>query len=210
MVEAFVAFIAISLVVIVTPGQDTALTIRNTLAGGQQSGVMTAFGVAAGQAVWALATALGVVAFLVTSEPLFAAIKFAGACYIGFLGLQSLYAAFRAAPADSGDNSVVLPGLAPGKAWRQGIISNLGNPKMAVFFASLLPQFAPAGTTTFSGLAFLGLIFCLMTFVWLTGYAVVVTKAGDVLRRPRIRRSLEGLTGAALLGLGVHIIVARE
>ncbi len=211
MVDAFVAFIAISLVVIVTPGQDTALTIRNTLAGGQRGGVMTALGVAGGQAVWALATALGVVAFLVTSEPLFAAVKLAGACYIGFLGLQSLYAALRPSQtAANGTGAPAGPGLSPMKALRQGVVSNLGNPKMAVFFASLLPQFAPAGTSTFAGLAMLGLIFCLMTFVWLTGYAIVVTKAGDVLRRPRIRRSLEGLTGAALLGLGIHIVAVRE
>jgi threonine/homoserine/homoserine lactone efflux protein len=93
--EPLWAFLAISVVVIVTPGQDTALTIRNTLAGGRTSGIMTALGVAAGQAVWALATAVGVVAFLVASEPLFAAVKLAGAGYIVFLGGQSLYAAIR-------------------------------------------------------------------------------------------------------------------
>ena len=76
--EPLWAFLAISVVVIVTPGQDTALTIRNTLAGGRTSGIMTALGVAAGQAVWALATAVGVVAFLVASEPLFATVKLAG------------------------------------------------------------------------------------------------------------------------------------
>ncbi len=74
---------------------------------------------------------------------------------------------------------------------------------MAVFFASLLPQFVPQDTPAI--LALPGLIFCTMTFVWLTAYAVFVVRAGNFLRRPIIRRSLEGLTGLALAGLGVRI-----
>src|SRR5437588_5995543 len=87
----FAAFLGISLVVIVTPGPDTALTIRNTLLGGRASGVFTALGVAAGQAVWALATSLGIVALLVASEPVFVAVKLAGAAYLVILGAQALF-----------------------------------------------------------------------------------------------------------------------
>ncbi|MDP6344982.1 MAG: LysE family translocator [Alphaproteobacteria bacterium] len=211
MTESFLTFLAISVVVIVTPGQDTALTIRNTLVGGQRGGVLTAFGVATGQAVWALATAIGVVAFLVASEPVFAAVKLAGAGYIIFLGAQSLYAAVRPVrPVVDLQGQAVPSGLVPLAALRQGVISNLGNPKMAVFFASLLPQFAPGGEATFAGLALLGLIFCTMTFVWLTGYAMAIATAGDFLRRPRVRRTVEGLTGAALVTLGLHIATADD
>ena len=107
---------------------------------------MTALGVAAGQAVWALATAIGVVAFLVTSEPVFAAVKLAGACYIVFLGARSVYAALRSAHLDTEMTGDANPrGLSAPVALRQGVVGNLGNPKMAVFFASLLPQFARQG-----------------------------------------------------------------
>ena len=76
---------------------------------------------------------------------------------------------------------------------------------MAVFFTSLLPQFTSGGRGSFIALLLLGLVFCLMTLVWLTGYAVAVARAGDVLRRPRIRRTLDGLTGAVLIGLGLRV-----
>jgi threonine/homoserine/homoserine lactone efflux protein len=91
------------------------------------------------------------------------------------------------------------------RALRQGVISNLGNPKMAVFFTSLLPQFG----SSFPALFALGVVFCAMTLVWLSGYALVVAKAGDVLRRSRVRRVLDGLTGAVLVGLGLRLATER-
>jgi threonine/homoserine/homoserine lactone efflux protein len=201
------AFLGLSGLVIVVPGPDTALTIRNTLFGGRSAGVATAAGVVAGQAVWALATSLGVVALLVASEPLFLAIKFAGAAYLVLLGAQALRAALFPPPA--GAVTASMPGrakpLAPRIAFRQGVISDLGNPKIALFFASLLPQFVPTGEASFSAFMQLGLLFCAMTFVWLAAYAVAVAKAGELLLRPRVRRSIEAVTGAVLIALGLRI-----
>ena len=206
---SILAFLAISAIVIVTPGQDTALTIRNTLSGGRGSGIATGFGVASGQAVWVLATTIGIVAILAASEPIFVAIKLAGAGYLIFLGLQSLYAALRSCPSyTEAEHAAERIELSPRTAFIQGVVSNLGNPKMAVFFASLLPQFVPQDTPAI--LALLGLIFCTMTFVWLSAYAALVVKAGNFLRRPRIRRSLEGLTGLALVGLGLRIATSEN
>src|SRR5216684_178412 len=88
-------FLGISILVIVTPGPDTAITIRNTLAGGRAGGIATALGVATGQAIWALATSVGIVALLVTSEPLFLAVKYAGAAYLVVLGGQALWGALQ-------------------------------------------------------------------------------------------------------------------
>ena len=209
--EPIWAFLAISAVVIVTPGQDTALTIRNALAGGRRSGIATALGVAAGQALWALAAAVGVVAFLATSEPLFAAVKLAGAGYIVFLGAQSLYAAIRSRDTFGGLPGGARPrGIAAPAALRHGLVSNLGNPKMAIFFASLLPQFVPQGEAAFAGSVLLGAVFCTMTFAWLTGYALLVARAGQFLHRPGTRRAIEGATGTALIALGLHIATARD
>jgi threonine/homoserine/homoserine lactone efflux protein len=204
---SFWAFLGISIVVIVTPGPDTAMTIRNALMGGRPAGVLTALGVAAGQAVWALAASLGVVALLVASEPLFLAVKLAGAAYLVVLGVQAVIGAFRGAGVSpsEGARSNGARRLPPAKAFRQGLISDLGNPKMAVFFASILPQFAPAGGDVFAALMLLGLVFCGMTFLWLASYAAVVARAGDVLRRPRIRRAIEAITGAVLIALGLRI-----
>jgi threonine/homoserine/homoserine lactone efflux protein len=191
------AFLGVAIVVIVTPGQDTALTVRNTLAGGRRAGVRTAFGVVAGQAVWALAASAGVAALLVASEPAFLALKYAGAAYLIFLGAQALIAAARRRPpAEHGG-----PRTAHGRELRQGLLSNLGNPKMAVFFSSLLPQFGDS----FAALLALGLLFCSLTLAWLSAYAVAVARAGDVLRRPRVRRTIEAVTGTALVALGLRL-----
>lgn len=127
----FVVFLGVAALVIVTPGPDTALTIRNSLLGGRRGGVFTALGVASGQAVWTLAASAGIAALLVASEPAFVALKLAGAAYLVVLGAQALASAFRReAPAASprpGDSR----GLTGSAAYRQGLISNLGNPKMA-------------------------------------------------------------------------------
>jgi threonine/homoserine/homoserine lactone efflux protein len=203
-----IAFLGVSALVIVTPGQDTALTIRNTLLGGRQAGGFTALGVSAGQAVWAAATSFGLAALLVTSEPAFVALKLVGAAYLVILGGQALWSAVRGRRYRTG--SAAGTGLRPAVAFRQGVVSNLGNPKMAVFFTSLLPQFAPAGRASFVSLLLLGLLFCAMTLVWLAAYAAAVARAGDILRRSAVRRALDGVMGTVLVALGIRLATTQR
>lgn len=198
------AFLALAVVVIVTPGPDTALTIRNTLVGGRRAGVGTAVGVAAGQAVWTLAASAGVAALLVASETAFAVVKFAGAAYLVYLGVTALHGALTGRGATHGGRPRAAREIAPSAAGRQGLASNLTNPKMAAFFTGLLPQFA-GDHATFAGLLALGLVFCAMTLAWLSLYSWVVARAGDVLRRPRPRRLVEALSGTALVALGIRL-----
>jgi threonine/homoserine/homoserine lactone efflux protein len=207
-VDHFAQFLAVAVVVIVTPGPDTALTIRNTLLGDRRAGIFTALGVVTGQAIWAVATAIGISALLVASEPAFMAVKLLGAAYLIFLGAQALLAAVRRRPrvGIDGPRRHVRAAI----AYRQGLISNLGNPKMAAFFPALLPQFAPGGGASFPALLALGLLFGSLTLVWLTSYAAAVAKAGDFLRRPSIRRIFEAVTGAVLVALGVRLATERR
>ncbi|CCV12359.1 LysE family translocator [Mesorhizobium sp. STM 4661] len=202
----FLAFLGVSFVILATPGPDTAITIRNALLGGRAGGVFTALGIAGGQTIWALATSAGIVALLVASEPLFLAVKYAGAAYLIYLGVKAPREAWR--PSHQAERAAIAKPsrrLTAASAFRQGLISDLSNPKMAVFFASLLPQFVPPGGESFAALLGLGAVFAVMTFVWLTLYATVVAKAGDFLRRPSIRRVIEGMTGVVLIGLGIRI-----
>jgi threonine/homoserine/homoserine lactone efflux protein len=200
-----IAFLGISALVIVTPGQDTALTIRNTLLGRRPAGVFTALGVSAGQLVWTVTTAVGVGALLVASEPAFLALRLAGGAYLVFLGLQALWRAARR----RGLDVEIAPGaepLARSQAFRQGLVSNLGNPKMLAFFTSLLPQFGSSAV----GLLALGLVFCSMTAGWLAAYAVAVARVGEVFRRSRVRRVLEAITGGVLVGLGIRLAAEQR
>jgi threonine/homoserine/homoserine lactone efflux protein len=193
------AFLAVSALVIVTPGQDTALTIRNTLARGRRGGVHTAAGVALGQLVWALAASAGLVALLHAWEPAFLALRIAGAAYLLYLGLTAFRSAFTRREPTAVEPRLRTPALA------QGLLSNLGNPKMAVFFTSLLPQFAPHGS--FVALFALGAVFCTLTLTWLSSYALAVSRASELLRRSRPWRAFEALTGAVLVALGLRVAV---
>jgi len=202
----FALFLGISVLLILAPGQDMALVTRNTLLGERGSGVFTAVGVVTGLTVWSMASALGLAALLRASEPAFVAVKLVGAAYLVFLGSQALYGALASNRAKGAENGHAAPRkIAPSSALRQGLISNLGNPKIAVFFTSFLPQFTAHGGASFFTLLLLGLIFCALTLLWLTAYATLVARAGDLLRRPRIRRAIDGLTGAVLLGFGLRL-----
>jgi threonine/homoserine/homoserine lactone efflux protein len=199
-VHELVAFFGVSALVIATPGQDTALTIRNTLLGGRAAGMCTAVGVSVGQATWTVCTAIGIGALLVASEPAFTTLKLAGAAYLIYLGVQALF---------HRGNVLALGGtgrVTPSTALRHGALSNLGNPKMLAFFTSLLPQFA----SSFAGLLALGLTFCVMTLVWLAAYSVVVTRAGALFRRTRVRRRIEAVTGTVLIALGVRLAAEQR
>jgi threonine/homoserine/homoserine lactone efflux protein len=198
-VASLLAFLGVSALLIVTPGQDTALTIRNTLAGGRRAGVRTALGVSSGQAIWALAAAAGLAAVLQASEPAFLVLRLAGAAYLVYLGARALWSALHG----SAPRAVAARRGAP---YRQGLLSNLGNPKMAVFFTSLLPQFGHS----FAALLGLGFVFCSMTLAWLCAYAVVIARAGDVLRRPRARRVIDAVTGAVLVAFGARLATERS
>lgn len=182
------AFLGVAVLVIVTPGQDTALTIRNTLLGGRTGGVLTAIGVAAGQATWTLVTSLGIGGLLAASQSLFFGLKLAGSAYLVFLGAHTILGVLRSR--HQAEAAVV---------GRSG--TRLGNPKMLAFFTSLLPQFA----NSFGGLLVHGLAFSAMTLVWLSAYTLAVARASALLKRPRVSRVLEGLTGTVLVGLGLRL-----
>jgi threonine/homoserine/homoserine lactone efflux protein len=196
------AFVAVSAVVICTPGQDTALLVRNTLAGGQSSGIATAGGVTLGIATWAVAASAGLAALLQASEPVFQILKLAGAAYLVYLGAQSFRRALTRG--EHGHEPSRPSPLSPGRAFRQGLLSNLGNPKIAVFFASMLPQFVPEGSASFAVLLALGLVFCAMGLAWLTAYAVAVARIGELLAG-RVRRALDAVTGVVLVALGLRL-----
>jgi len=154
-----------------------------------------------------VAASAGVVALLTASEPVFRTLKLVGAAYLVYLGGQSLWAAVSRRQREHVARASVP--LSRGRALRQGVLSNLGNPKMAIFFASLLPQFAPEGTASFAVLLALGLLFCVLTFLWLTVYAVAVASLGRLLKGT-VGRALDAVTGVVLIALGLRLATERR
>jgi threonine/homoserine/homoserine lactone efflux protein len=198
------AFVAISALIAVIPGPDTAIATRNALVGGRRAGLYTILGVALGLSVWTLATGAGIAALLRASEPAFVALKLIGAGYLFFLGVQALWGAARRNGA-GGSAPVARRPIPPRQALRQGLVTNLGNPKIAVFFTSFLPQFTPANNASFASLVLLGALFCVIGLSWLTAYTLTVARIGDFLRQPRPRRILEGVTGGVLIAFGARL-----
>jgi threonine/homoserine/homoserine lactone efflux protein len=197
---SYLAFLGVSLLVICTPGQDTALTIRNTLAGDRSTGVATAGGVAAGQAVWTIATSAGLAVVLMASAPLFFAIRLAGAAYLIYLGIRALIRT-----AKSGSRGEAVGGAKVRRtAFLQGFLSNLSNAKMVAFFIGLLPPFA-GPHPSFVLLLALGLNFCLLTLAWLVAYAFAVERLSGWLRRSAVRRALDVALGSVLIVLGLRV-----
>jgi threonine/homoserine/homoserine lactone efflux protein len=193
-------FLAISAVVVVTPGVDMALVTKNALLHGRAAARATALGVNVGILIWTLAAALGLAAVIAASAVAFTAIKLAGALYLVYLGLRALL----------GSHEPVAALPARGSAFRQGLASNLLNPKIAVFFTSLLPQFVDADHAQPQDLLLLGVLFNCMGVVWLLTYAEVAARGRNVLVRPRVKRALDRLTGVALVALGVRLAAERR
>lgn len=209
-VDRLAAFLALSALLIVTPGPDMALVARNVLRGGRRGGVATGAGVALGLTVWTAAASVGLAALLRASEPAFVALKIAGSTYLVYLGARSLWEALGTRTAELPQAGAAGTNARTRSLLRQGLISNLGNPKIAVFFTSFLPQFAPGSPPSFAAIAALGLMFCALTFAWLTCYSVLVARATDLLRNSSIRRLLDAVTGAVLLALGARLALERR
>jgi len=199
----YVAFVGVSLLVICTPGQDTALTIRNTLLGNRRTGAATALGVSAGQATWTVATSAGLAVILAASAPLFLAVRLAGAAYLIYLGARSLLSAMARRDATHAMNPPASR-LSTSAAFAQGFVSNLSNAKMVAFFISLLPPFA-GSHPSFILLLALGLNFSLLTLAWLLGYTFAVERMSRWLRRSAVRRAIDGMLGAVLVALGLRV-----
>lgn len=200
----FLAFAGVAALLTISPGPDMALMLRNVLRGGASVVVPTALGTCTGLLAWGAASSLGIAAAMAASAALYAILRLAGAAYLVYLGLTVLRAALR------GDHELAAaPGsratLSRRSAFRNGLVANLLNPKIGVFYATLLPQFIPPGAPPLATSVLLAGIHAAEGIVWLSLYGWLLSRFGDHLLRGRGRRAIEGLTGAVLIGLGIRV-----
>jgi len=202
-----VAFAGVAGVIVVLPGPDMALVLRNGVAAGRRAALESALGITAGLLVWALAAALGIAALLHASAAAFAALKLAGAVYLAWLGLRALRDAWR--------GSATLPDVAAdrrpaGSPFRQGLLSNLLNPKIAVVFTTLIPQFVEPSRGATMQTIVLTLVFIGMGLAWLTTYALLVARIGSLLRKRTAQRVVNAVVGTALTAFGLRLAFERR
>ena len=203
--ERLLAFIAVSVAVVVIPGPDMALVARNVLRHGRSAGVATSIGICTGVLGWAIAAALGVATILATSATAFTVLKLAGAAYLIYLGITTLRA----------HDDIGVAGMNGGSslpwhwAWLQGALSALLNPKLGVFFLTLLPQFISPGDPPALRALHLAVVFELIGLTWLLIYTAMLGALGSALGRPGPRRFMRWVTGTVLVALGARVALER-
>jgi len=200
------AFIGVAAVLTILPGADMALVTRNVLAVGRRRTMLTIVGICAGCMIHATASALGLSAILATSAAAFNVVKTLGAAYLAWIGVQSIHEA-RASTPVSASGATRHSGAGP---FLQGFLTNLLNPKVAIFYLTFLPQFISQGEPVLKKSFLLAAIHIVLGFVWLTAYAWFVDRLGAVLTRPRVKAWLERTVGALLIALGVRLAWARR
>ncbi|HEY2193899.1 MAG TPA: LysE family translocator [Actinomycetospora sp.] len=197
---AYGTFAVFALLLALAPGPDFAVVVKNALVGGRRAGFWTGVGITASNVVQGTAAAVGVGALIVASQPVFEGIRWAGVAYLCWLAVHALHSAWRGpedapgdAPAPSGRARAVV-------RLRQGFLSNITNPKVLVFYLSVLPQFLHPGSAVTDALA-LAYTHAVLGLIWLTVLVVALHSVRGWLARRRVRRSLDAVTGAVLLGL---------
>jgi threonine/homoserine/homoserine lactone efflux protein len=203
--DRLLPFVGVSVVVAVVPGPDMALVARNVLGHGRSAGFATSLGICTGLLGSAVAAGLGVSTILATSSSAFTVLKLAGAAYLIYLGIATLRA-HDGSIAAGANGAAKLPWH---RAWLQGLLSALLNPKLGVFFLTLLPQFIAPGDPPPVRALQLAVLFDLIGLVWLMTYSVMLGAVGAALNRPGPRRLIRWLTGTILVGLGARVALDR-
>jgi threonine/homoserine/homoserine lactone efflux protein len=200
----FLAGVAVLALLTISPGADMALVAKITLERGRRAALLATLGICSGTLVHATASALGLSVILATSAEAFTVVKLVGAAYLAYLGVQALRSSFR--------HDVVEPvtsrrGTTP---YLQGLLTNVLNPKVAVFYLTFLPQFmSPGDNVLVRSLAF-AVAHSVMGIAWLSAYAFVLSRISAVLGRAGVRRWLERVTGGVLIALGARLALERR
>jgi threonine/homoserine/homoserine lactone efflux protein len=205
---AVLGFAVVAAALTVTPGLDTALVLRSALTGGRREAMATGAGIVAGLFVWGAAAAVGVSALVAASEAAHAVLRYAGTAWLLWFGGRLIARAVR------GSASAPEPaGAAAGSTWtaaRAGLLTNLLNPKVGVFYLALLPQFVPAGADPLLVGLLLAAVHGALSLAW---FGLLTLLAGALhrwLSRPHTVRMVDGVTGAVLVGFGVRLALSAR
>ena len=198
------SFFGVAAVLVITPGADMTLVTRNAARGGRRAGFETIGGIMLGLSAWVALSAAGVAALLTASTSAFTALKVAGAAYLAFLGIQSLWAALEG---QAIDDDAGRRGHPP---FTEGLLTNLLNPKIAAFFTSFLPQFVDPGEPVLWPSLALGGAFMLMGLVWLVALASTVASVRGLMSRQGVARAWNALAGTALIAFSLRLVLTER
>lgn len=202
-IEAFL--IAITILTL-TPGLDTAVVIRNTSRSGLKDGCVTSFGICAGLFVHATFSAIGISAILLQSAEAFQIMKWVGAAYLIYLGINGIRSTLKGEGSLS-VASVERDSFQLTRSLREGFLSNVLNPKTAVFYLAFLPQFIDPQYSPVLQSMLMAAIHFVIAMIWQCGLAGAINFAKRLLRNGSLMRWMEGVTGSVLIALGVKLLL---
>ncbi len=202
------ALAGVILLAAMSPGPDFVIVLRSVLSGGRRAGMACAAGIASGVLVWAVVTSIGIAGLLAASAVAFTVVKLVGAAYLVLLGVQSLLAARRGGYEQAKEPEAERTGRGALVADRQGLLTNLFNPKVAVFFLALWPQFLPHDATVVDT-SVLAAVAAVTSLVWFTVLSNVVTVLRRFLTTSKVRRTIDAVMGTLLVGIGVRIAISQ-
>lgn len=202
---AILGFTLTALLLTLTPGLDTALVLRTAAVEGGRKAMRAGGGIVTGVLIWGLIAALGLGAVLAVSRLAYTLLQIAGAAYLLWLGWKLISGALKSRPTLPADD----PPLVRGERWfLRGLLTNLLNPKVGVFYVSLLPQFVPADVPVVAFSVLLAGIHAAMGLLWFAALVLATRPLARWLRRPTVMRSLDALTGLALMGFGLRLALS--
>ncbi|MDR4984754.1 LysE family translocator [Bacillus cereus] len=209
MIENYLLFIIMSICLIILPGPDTAMATKNTLVAGKVGGVKTVFGTCVALLIHTLAAVIGLSALIVKSALLFSIFKYVGALYLIYIGIKALLAVRNKEGVNTNDVAISNDNKHT-SCFRQGFLTNLLNPKIAVFFLTFLPQFLNPSHNTFIQLLVMGLTYLILTVIWFAFYIFLIDKISAFMKKPGTQRYIQGLTGIVLIGFGIKLAFEKN
>lgn len=206
--ENYFLFVIMSILLIILPGPDTAITTKNTISAGQSAGLKTLFGICCALLIHTLAAVVGLSAIIVKSALLFSIFKYVGAVYLVYLGIKALWS-LKNKTTSAGSESTNESKYANKSFFKQGFLTNILNPKVAVFFLTFLPQFVDTGADTFIPFIIMGMTYTVLTAIWSVFYVYLINQISAFMKKPRTQTIIEGLTGAVLILFGIKLALEK-
>lgn len=206
--EQIYLFVIMAIMLIILPGPDTVVATNNTLTIGQKGGIQTVLGTCCALLIHTLAAIVGLSALIVKSAFLFTTVKYVGAIYLIYLGVKAIWSLKKKEAATISEIKTSRKDKHT-SCFRQGFLTNMLNPKVAIFFLTFLPQFVNTEKSILPQFLIMGLTYAVLTAIWLLLYVYLINQISTFMNKPATKKVIQGISGIALIGFGIKLALEK-